>query len=315
MVDVLIIAPINDVHALVVSRRLELLGTKVLILDTADYLARWSLTTTWRNGGAEILVRVLESGVTFDISKLKGVWYRRLWPFRVVERITNGEVQSFAYNECRDFIHGVLATYPNVINNPALEWAANRKVLQLETALRVGLRVPKTLISTEPRNVQEFTRETGEDAIFKCLTNTTFQFTETRRLEPSYLSLEGAISLAPTIFQERIKAQYHLRATYVDGEILTARLTIHQHFANTDWRLDPTRDIAAAVLDDDTATRVTKLMNTLGLRFGAIDFIVDDSERPCFLEINPSGQFLFCEIHAGLPISAAISAALAGERA
>jgi glutathione synthase/RimK-type ligase-like ATP-grasp enzyme len=120
--------------------------------------------------------------------------------------------------------------------------------------------------------------------------------------------------LAPTIFQQRIAARHHLRATYVDGDIFTASLTTRQTFAQDDWRLDPSRDTVASNLDADTTLRVRELMRVLGLRYGAIDFVVDNEALPCFLEVNPSGQFLFCEIHAGLAISHAIASALTGPR-
>jgi hypothetical protein len=313
-VDVLVIAPLTDVHGIVVSRHIEALGMKVLVVDTADYLRCWRLTATLNGGAPQMLIRSFESGRVFDVSSLRGVWYRRLWPFRISERILDKDVQSFAYNECRDFIHGVLATYPNIINDPAREWAANRKVLQLQVASRVGLRIPRTLVSTDPHEVRAFEEQNNGDIIFKCLTNTAFQFTETRRLEPAHWERSGAMCLAPTIFEERIAAQHHLRATYVDGDIFTARLTTRQAFAQDDWRLDPSRDVAASNLDADTTLRVKELMRLLGLRYGAIDFIVDNEAMPCFLEVNPSGQFLFSEIHAELPISKAIALALTGAR-
>jgi hypothetical protein len=57
------------------------------------------------------------------------------------------------------------------------------------------------------------------------------------------------------------------------------------------------------------------LMRRLGLRYGALDFIVDRDGTAFFLENNPGGQFLFAEIHANLPISAAIADALIGRKA
>lgn len=310
LVDVLVIAPLTDVHAVVVSRHLEALSMQVLIVDTADYLRTWRASTTFRERGTETVIHSLRSERVFGLSRLRGVWYRRMWPFQIDDRISNSDAQTFAYNECRDFIHGLLATYPNVVNDPAREWAANRKILQLHTASQVGLRIPRTLVSTDPNEVRAFQAENCDDVIFKPLTNTVFQFTETRRLEEMHWEKSGSMELAPTIFQERIAARYHLRSTVIDDRIFTARLTTKQAFAENDWRLDPTREVTACELDADTASRVIELMRSLGLRYGALDFIVDDQERPCFLEVNPSGQFLFCEIHAGLPISEAIASAL-----
>lgn len=53
-------------------------------------------------------------------------------------------------------------------------------------------------------------------------------------------------------------------------------------------------------------------MNNLGLRFGALDFLVRPSGEWVFLEINPNGQWAWIEDKTGLPIAAAIADALEG---
>ncbi len=51
-------------------------------------------------------------------------------------------------------------------------------------------------------------------------------------------------------------------------------------------------------------------MNRLGLRFGALDFLVTPDGEWYFLEINPNGQWAWIEQETGLPISDAIADAL-----
>jgi hypothetical protein len=48
----------------------------------------------------------------------------------------------------------------------------------------------------------------------------------------------------------------------------------------------------------------------LRLRCAALDFAVDGAGRWWFLEINPNGQWLWIEHATGLPIAAAVAAAL-----
>ena len=58
---------------------------------------------------------------------------------------------------------------------------------------------------------------------------------------------------------------------------------------------------------------VLALMGRLGLRFGALDFVVTPDEQWIFLEINSNGQWAFVEDATGQPITAAICDALTRE--
>lgn len=57
---------------------------------------------------------------------------------------------------------------------------------------------------------------------------------------------------------------------------------------------------------------VSTLLAAMGLRFGALDFIVDPDGQWWFLEINPNGQWAWIEDEIGLPISSALADALEG---
>ncbi|WP_329091666.1 hypothetical protein [Streptosporangium sp. NBC_01469] len=48
-------------------------------------------------------------------------------------------------------------------------------------------------------------------------------------------------------------------------------------------------------------------MRDLGLRFGALNFVVDHEGRYWFLEVNPCGQWDWNQAATGLPISDAIA--------
>ena len=48
------------------------------------------------------------------------------------------------------------------------------------------------------------------------------------------------------------------------------------------------------------------LVERLGLCYGALDLVLTPDGRYVFLEINPSGQYLWIEVATGLPITAAL---------
>ena len=190
--------------------------------------------------------------------------------------------------------------------------AGQPQALSTACALEVGLDVPETCIATEPDVIRSFVECLGDEAVYKCLTTTTFQFTETRRIGATEWSYLHHAAVAPTIFQKRIEADHHLRITVVDDAIFAAKLISTHPAGRDDWRLDQTRTLERTQIEPKLQARILALMRKLGLRFGALDFIVDGSGTAFFLEINPSGQFLFVEIHTELPISAALANALLG---
>jgi hypothetical protein len=53
--------------------------------------------------------------------------------------------------------------------------------------------------------------------------------------------------------------------------------------------------------------RCHRLIRNLGLAFGTIDLILAPTKRHVFLEVNPSGQFLFLDAEAGVPLLDALS--------
>lgn len=59
-------------------------------------------------------------------------------------------------------------------------------------------------------------------------------------------------------------------------------------------------------------THVSVLLDKLGLRFGALDFVVAPDGEWWFLECNPNGQWAWIEDETGMLISAALADALEG---
>src|SRR5262249_43441602 len=149
------------------------------------------LTTSYERG--RIVHKVVALGREIDLSQLRGVWYRRFYGAGHAPAIAEEAVRDFVANECRDFLQGFLASLPNVINIPANEWQANRKAYQLACAVEVGLEIPETCITTEPEVIRPFVESLDGSAVYKCLTTTPFQFTETRAVgDDEWASIQHA---------------------------------------------------------------------------------------------------------------------------
>ncbi len=307
---ILLIAEPQDVHARVVARRLELRGVSHAIVNSADFPQRLRISARYADG--RFAIRMANGSPIVQDEEIQGVWLRRFHAHDISTAISDEAVAAFAYREARELFLGWTASVRNVINPRSEEWRAELKPFQLFAAQEVGLRIPRTLVSNDPAEIHAFADSLGGEAIFKVLSATPFQFTATTVLEERHLAMLDAAPLAPTIFQERIRADRHLRVTVVDDHVFTAAIEPVREEGMLDWRLDRDPKMEPYDLPESIEQGVLALRRRLGLRFGAIDMILDTKGEYVFLEINPGGQWLFAEIHAGLPISDAIADALIG---
>ena len=81
-----------------------------------------------------------------------------------------------------------------------------------------------------------------------------------------------------------------------------------------DGRLDLDTPYRPHTLPNELSRRLLALVRQLGLVFSTIDMKLTDEGEYVFLELNPMGQYLYIEILAGLPLTAAM-AELLGLRA
>lgn len=307
---VLIFAKPDDVHALVVSNEIKkTYGQKAIILDSADYPKKWELSFKLNNSRNNVSI-LYDGNEKINENDIAGVWWRRAYN-HLIPKMSDPKVQEFCFNESQALFHGWIYTLGKKVINPlSAEIAANRKPLQLYHATKVGLRIPKTIITNSSEEARDFLKQRKDGSIFKILTNAHWQFTETREFELKYLKHLGKLKMAPVIFQEKIQPKEDIRVTIVDSEIFAVSIKTNHPLAKIDWRLDLSRKIAPHTLPEDLQKQLIKLLKALGLRFGAIDLRLTPQDDYVFFEVNPSGQFLFCEIHGNQNISNALAAAL-----
>lgn len=121
---------------------------------------------------------------------------------------------------------------------------------------------------------------------------------------------DPSISTTAHLFQARVVAHHHLRVTAVGRRLFGT--AIH-HDGELDWRRNP-EGAGYRVLKVTGMVRVGvhRLLESLGLAFGAFDFIVTESGHPVFLEVNANGQWGWIENHTGQPIARALANLLTG---
>ena len=195
------------------------------------------------------------------------------------------------------------------VNNPLNSRLASYKVWQLLVALKVGLKIPDTLITNNVRAFKPFDK-THPSLVGKVVNAT--PTTSPKRLVPTRLvdsvlrSNLNALRLAPVQFQERIMKDSDVRVNVV-GEKVFATSILSKH---VDMRLDLEKsEHQPHELPEKVRLACLELCENLGLRFGAIDLLAAKGEY-YFLEVNPNGKWGWIEEATRQPIAEAFATLL-----
>lgn len=250
---------------------------------------------------------------------VSAVWYRRP---------TNVELHELALPEhLREYAHRAIALFGRYMEARFADslWLpgghaqqyAEDKTRQLELASRLGFTVPATIVSASAQDVAAFMRQ-HDDVITKPIgggyyrhDNKAYGFYTSR--VPQDVDLSG-LHLAPAMFQQAVPAAYDIRVTVVGSQVFAAAISttgendIPSHVR--DWRAHASlanRTITAHDLPRDIADRCIAHVRELGLRYGAIDLVLDPKGTYWFLENNPNGQWAFVELATGQPIGKAVA--------
>ncbi len=307
-----------------VAEELARRGLRPVRLDTDGFPTALELTTALGREGLEASLRT-PSGV-LRAEEVRAVWLRRLAAPRFDESLEPAWREGCA-RESRAALEGFLdvleARGCRFVNRLEAGLAAGNKVRQLRLAQALGLEVPRTLVTNDAARVRAFYEQVGGWAVAKMLTplsqsmDASLPFVYTSALRPEMLDdLEEGLRFSPMAFQERIDKARELRVVVVGGRCFVGAMDASGSSAGqVDWRRARPDECHWQVggLPDAVALRLGRLVEALGLVYGAADIIVTPEGRHVFLEVNPGGEWGMLERELGLPIAAALAEALAGD--
>ena len=317
---VLILGSEADPHVQRVCDSLSASGTPHSIIFTRDFpvLDHASIEI----GSPSPSRSYCAGGRTIPLDAVRVVWYRRYFAPTLSDAITDPIARRYGTGESSAFLiglwRGVLSD--RIWVNPYdSNQRSESKLLQLSAAERVGLSIPKTLCSNDPIAVTSFfdnsegriiykplaafaTSPSGDSIASRCVYTNIVTRDQLDQLMPQ-------IALAPCLFQAYVAKQLELRITVIGDTFLTAAID-SQSSPRTmiDWRhydLENTNHIAYD-LPAPHRKKLRRLLDDLGLVYGAIDCIIRPDGEMVFLEVNPGGQWLWIEELTGLGIGQAI---------
>lgn len=254
-----------------------------------------------------------------EIKDVCGVWFRRPQPFEPDQLPVEPELRSYSAAALREFGMLLRTLFPdaNWVSDYYAIRRAEDKVLQLTLARKLGFNVPDTIVTSDEAAARHFIHS-HQSVITKPIQinyldrkNGAYLF-YTKRIDKA-VNLTG-LNLAPAIFQQAIDVNLDLRITVVGDQVFAASIQEGDATDESmvrDWRIAQLKEsgtiIRAYDLPPSLAKQCVKLVQNLGLKFGAIDMILDNAGKYWFLENNPNGQWAFVEEETDQPIGKAIA--------
>jgi ATP-grasp ribosomal peptide maturase len=283
-------------------------------VNTAWFPAQLSLAAELRGGRWSGTLSTEHR--TLDLDEVRAVWYRNPEAYQLPAELSAAE-RHHAFMEAKYGLGGVLASLPVLwVNHPARAADAAYKPVQLATASRSGLSVPNTVITNEPSTVRAFadrgktiTKLLGASSIYE---EGQRKVGFTRLVDEADLADLRGIEVTTHCFQSWVPKSFETRVTVV-GDAMTA-VAIHAGSASSyvDWRTDyDALSYELTDLPEQVESGIRRLMDSLGLKYGALDFVVTPDGEWIFLEVNPTGQYGWIEAKTGAPLTDQLAELLA----
>ena len=314
--SILVISHTHDFHAGEVLDHLARLGADAVLFDTGRIPREIALTLGFDAEGWHGSTRV--DGRALDLARVGAAWWRRPQAFALHADVVGPDDRGFALGETHAAVTGLWSLLDaGWINDPDADERASRKVWQLEVARRVGLTIPRSLVTSDPDAAKAFVSSLPGGAIYKAFSATERTWRETRLLDETAAEKLEAVRFAPVIFQEFIPAVADLRVTAVGDRLFPAAIRVRDEF-RYDFRMAmEDMEIAAYDLPRPIHDALLAMLATLRLEYGAFDLRLTPEGKCVLLEVNPAGQWLFVEHKTGQQIGLALAQrliALARER-
>lgn len=306
---ILVISTIADVATDEVVRILSERGARFIRVNTEDFPFDSSVTIGFQNSG-KVALSFRGKPVVH-----RAIWYRRVRTPARPEQMDIG-IYDFCLRENRAALLGGLVTQQTRwMSSPDAVWKAEFKPYQLRAAQDVGFTIPRTIISNDPEAIRQAYGEFGRMIVKPVRSGHFWQDGKehsvyTSEVTPAEIPFLDEARWTPSIYQELVPKKYDIRVTCVGDQLFTA--AIHSQgdpAAVVDWRKTDDPHLPHSRIELPTAIlgKLQMLMRQLNLQFGCIDLVLTPSGDYVFLEVNPSGQWLWLDDQLDLGISRAVA--------
>jgi glutathione synthase/RimK-type ligase-like ATP-grasp enzyme len=317
---ILILTREKDLHCDFVTNKIREQGGDTLRINTDKITS--NLSYTFINHGQNVFLNSLlisDTELSFSTDSYDTIWYRKPIPVDVSPQYSNKEVSEFINSEYNIFLKEFYA-----LNNQKKWvndiWSINRaefKLNNLNLAHNLGFIIPKTIVTNNPVDAENFAKSCNWNIIVKAFRAKGITHEEkpyvlyTNKVSSEeFEKFKTNIAICPTILQEYIEKQIELRVTVVNEEIFTAAIHSQENaLTKLDFRVGNTLNLKHTVyhLPHKVSKALLEFNKYYNLCFSTFDIILTPRGEYVFLECNPNGQWYWIEELTELPISNAVA--------
>jgi ATP-GRASP peptide maturase of grasp-with-spasm system len=247
--------------------------------------------------------------LNIDTNKIDSIWYRKgslTFKYNLTE-INEKHLKKQIYSHLIDeyengknnFFHSLLEkkSLGSRFSNPPT------KIDMLIKAKEINIDIPDTIITNNKTQLELFifkykeviTKPISEIAILN-------RNKEEEEMYVTYTELINKDSLKdisnsffPSLFQEALRKEIEIRTFYLDGICYSMAIFSQlDNQTNVDFRMynyaKNNRNVPYK-LSNNLEKKISKLMISLNLKTGSLDFVKTKDGRIVFLEVNPWGQY------------------------
>jgi len=244
-------------------------------------------------------------------------WYLRENYIKNPQKSLSIMETRFINNEAREALQAIFSTLQCrwINKQETIGYINSNKFYQQLIASRCGLSIPQTIISNNPKKVQEFS-DSKNGLLVKSIGYTKLDEAGRLALYSEHFSREeiesshNAIKVCPLYGQEYVKKLFEYRVMVIGSQVLSCRIDSQaSDKTRIDWRHYDLDNVEHRHVDlpEDVQNKLRNFMKMIDLRYGAIDLIETPEHDFIFLEVNPSGQWEWIANLTGLPIPEAVA--------
>lgn len=250
---------------------------------------------------------------TINLSEIKAVYFRRPEVYVNSKGLSESEYQ-YLKTEVYYTLEGLyrILSHAFWLNNIFAIREAENKIYQQILAQKIGLRLPNSIITNDPKAALQFCSKLDNNVIIKPIrsglvsssTNDNDGIIFTSKLDLNPKNSER-VAGCPIYLQKHIEKKADVRVTIVGQKIFSALIHSQENeTSKTDWRKASfPLSYSQFKLPLPVEDKCLALMERLSLNFGALDFVLDINNDLIFLEINPNGQWAWIEKQLNYSIS------------
>jgi len=242
--------------------------------------------------------------IDIDLVNIKAYWYRRgdfSFNYKVPLINQKGflyEIENYLNYEKYKVLEIIHQYLKEVKGIGCIYDDARNKLIHLQNAASLGIKVPDTMITSNKSSLLTFKKEikslitkaVGEGISFFASEFKILEYTslinETKQIPETFF---------PSLIQENIEKKYDIRIFYLDCKFYaSAIISQNDNQTTIDFRkynMEKSNRVIPFKLPDYIEMQLVKLMDLLNYKSGSIDMIYTKEKEYIFLEINPVGQF------------------------